>query len=285
MAPNLGRALQSGIARGMTCCANRFVVGSDQSIRRVLDSVIAMAGHATGETCRRKSRGMRALVEQLRLEYMASRADIFHIGNPGRGCAMISVTRTASGSTQIASFYHGFVMNAFAVVGELRDRDTIGLHGGGVSMTVAAGCGDVKRIYKGTNVAGRTDFMNAMTICADGDFCISGGELSPVHARAVLRELVGAQRGVVLAHVSRVGVTFAAEFGNLLPRNFAFEARLRAHGIIGTGGIPAVTTHARQPFLRMNVGGKELGADFQGFIERRVAIETGVWRFGKGKCQ
>lgn len=262
MAANLGRALQPGIARGMTCCANRFVVGSDQSIRRVLDLVIAMAGHATGETCRRESRGMRALVEQLRLEYMASRADIFHIGNPGRGCAVVSMARTASGSTQIASLCHGFVMNAFAVIGQLRDRDTIRLHVLGVSMTVAAGRGDVKRIYRGANVAGGTDFMNAMTICADGDFCISGGELSPVHARAVLRELVGAQRGVVLAHVSRVGVTLATEFGNLLPRNFPFEARLPAHGIIGTGGIPAMTTDAGKPFLRMNVSGKELGADF-----------------------
>lgn len=262
MAPNLGRAFQSGIARGMTCCANRFVVGSDQSIRRVLDFVIAMAGHATGETCRRESCGMRALIEQLRLEYMASRAHIFHIGNPGRGGAMVSVTRTASGSTQITSLYHGFVMNAFAVVGELRHRDAIRPHVRGVSMAVGASRGDVKRIYSRAQVAGGADFMNAMTICADGDFGISGGELSPVNARAVLRELVGAQRGVVLAHVSSVGVTFATEFGNLLPRNFAFEARLRAHGIIGTLGIPAMTTDAGKPFLRMNVSGKDFGGDF-----------------------
>lgn len=262
MAANFGRAFQSGIARGMTCCANRFVVGSDQGIRRMLDFVIAMAGHATGETCRRESRGMRALVEQLRLEYMASGADIFYIGNPGRSCAMGSVARTASGSTQIASLCHGFVMNTFTVVGELRHRDTIRLHVRRVSVTVGAGRGDVKRIYSGANVAGGTDFMNAMTICADGDFGISGGELSPVNAGSVLRELVGAQRGVVLAHISRVGVTFATEFGNLLPRDFALEARLRAHCIIGTRGISAMTTDAGKPFLRMNVSGEELGADF-----------------------
>jgi hypothetical protein len=153
-------------------------------------------------------------------------------------------------------------MNAPAVVGELLHRDTIRLHVGGVSMTVAAGRGDVKRIYSGVDVAGGTDFMNAMTICADGDFCVSGGELSTVHARAVLRKLVSTQRGVVLAHVSSVGVTLATEFGNLLSRDFAFEARVRAHRIIRTHWIPAMATDAGESFLCVNVSGKELDVNF-----------------------
>ena len=247
----------------------------------MLDPVIAMARYTTGQTSRFERSFVGTLFEQLRLKDMASRAHILHAGHAGRRRAMVSMTGSAGWSTQVSPFDHSFVMNAFAVVSELCNCKTIGLHIRGVRMTVAAGHGHIKRIDRRPNIAGGTDFVNAMAVCSDGHFGVTRGEFSPVNAGAILGQLIGAQGRIVLSHVGSVGMALATQFRNILPRDFAFEASLRAHSIVGAGGIPAMTTGAGESLLRVNIGGKRLGVHFQWVIERRMAIETGVWGLGK----
>src|SRR5579884_857909 len=93
---------------------------------------------------------------------------------------------------------------------------------------------------------------------------------------AVLRELVGPQRWVVLPHVRGVAVTFAADFRNLLASDFALESCLGTHGVIGAGRIAAMTTGAGDAFLRMNAGGETVGIDVKRGVQRGVAVDAGI---------
>src|SRR5690349_21643681 len=109
-----------------------------------------------------------------------------------------------------------------------------------------------------------------MAVRAYGNLRVPFGESLPVNTRGILRELVGAQRGVELTHVSSIAVAAAAELWNLLAIDVTAECRLFAHRIISAGGIAAVTTGAGQTLLSMNVGGEFLFGDAQWCIHRRM---------------
>jgi hypothetical protein len=104
--------------------------------------------------------------------------------------------------------------------------------------------------------------MDAVTICANGNFCIARCELPSMHAGAILRELIGTERWIVLSNVGSVGVTLATEFRNLLTRDFAFEASPYTHGLIEASRIATMATHTGKTFPCVNVGGKHIGTYF-----------------------
>ena len=130
---------------------------------------------------------------------------------------MVAVTCCTGGSTQVTSNNHRFVVHAFVVLQKLSGLNAVRLHVIGLPMAMAAGRRDVKRIDRGANIIGWANGVSAVTIGANCNLFISDNELLPVNAGTVLRQLVRMQRGVVLAHISRVRMALAAQFRNLSP--------------------------------------------------------------------
>lgn len=121
--------------------------------------------------------------------------------------------------------------------------------------------------------------MNAMAIGAHGHLGIALGEKLAVHAGLVLRQLVGAQGWVVLAHKRRIGVTAPAKLRHVLAPDLPAEFRGLAHGLhVRLGGITAVAARAREALLRVDVPRKLLFADLKGRVEGSMTIKAGVLR-------
>jgi len=124
-----------------------------------------------------------------------------------------------------------------------------------------------------------------MTIGADGNFGIAGGEALAVNAGVVLAQLIGAQAGIELPHVRGIGVAASAQLRDLFAIDLPFPSLLGAHGLIGivAGRIASVATDAGQALLCVYVLAEFLRSHAQGVRQRRVAIQAGVLSLREGK--
>jgi hypothetical protein len=124
--------------------------------------------------------------------------------------------------------------------------------------------------------------VDTVAVNANGNFGIAGSQSFPVDAGVVLAELVGAQAGIVLAHIGRIGMAASAELRDLRTGDLAFEAGLLAHRDLGivAGGITAVATGAGQAFLRVDILVKFFFRYAQVIGQHRVAIQACVFGLG-----
>ncbi len=86
-----GSLREPGVSRGMTVRAQGSRVRAYQSIGGMLDLMIAVAGNPARESGGSEHIFVRAGREQLRLEYVAVRADVGDVGNPRGCCAVIAM--------------------------------------------------------------------------------------------------------------------------------------------------------------------------------------------------
>ena len=71
--------------------------------------------------------------------------------------------------------------------------------------------------------------MNPMTVGANSNLAISDGQQLAMAAGRILRQLIGSQGRIELAHVAGVGVTLAAELRNVFFLDMPAEPGRFAH--------------------------------------------------------
>ena len=173
------------------------------------------------------------------------------------------------------------MVHASAVTRVLIGWDCVFLHVCCVGMAPGAGLGHVGGVNFGARVTCRTHAMHSVAIDADGYLGIASREQFAVDAGLVLSKLVGAERRVVLAHVSGVGVTLAAQGRDVLARGLATEATGFAHRVHVTfRGVATVATGAGETFLRVDILGKMLLRNLLRGVERGMTFDTTVGLFG-----
>src|SRR5271157_4277318 len=113
-----------------------------------------------------------------------------------------------------------------------------------------------------------------MTIRAHSYFRVSSREALAMHTGAVLAQLVRAQAGVELPNIGRIRMATSAQLRDLLAIDFAFPARLSAHGFVWivAGWVAAVATGASQTLLCVYVLAELLLAHSQGIRQGGVTI-------------
>ena len=124
-------------------------------IRGMVDAMIAVTHDASGKRSCFKGLFVRTFFVHLSLESVTVRAHILNPVDSRRRRAMISMTRGAGWSTQVASNRQCLVVDARVVFCELIRRDGIPLHVIRVRMAARARIRHVDRVHRGTGIAGR----------------------------------------------------------------------------------------------------------------------------------
>ena len=183
-----------------------------------------MTDHATRKRSRVKRLLVRALFVHLRLEDVTRGAHVLDLVHPWRGCAMISMTCGAGGRADIAPHYESLMVNAGVVLCQLVRRNLISLHIVRVGMAVRASICNVDGIDLGPRIVGCPEIVNTVAVRAYRNLCISGSKSNAMNAGVILRQLICAQAGVELAHISRIGMAASAQLRNLPAIDLAFES-------------------------------------------------------------
>jgi hypothetical protein len=118
-----------------------------------------------------------------------------------------------------------------------------------------------------------------MAVNAHGNLGITLGKEISVNTGLVLAQLIGPQRGIVLAHEATIRVAAAAKLGDIFAPDTSAESGSLAHGIhVCFCGITTVATRAGQALLRVDVIRELLFCDLKRRIQCSVAIQAGVLR-------
>ena len=120
--------------------------------------------------------------------------------------------------------------------------------------------------------------MHAMAIRAHGHLGVSARQALAMHAGVVLGQLIGAQAGVELPDIGRIGMATSAQLRDLLALDLALPARLLAHGLvwIGAGWVATVTTGAGQALLCVYVLAELLLSYSERLRKVGMTIQAGV---------
>ncbi len=106
-------------------------------------------------------------------------------------------------------------MNTFQVLDRLIGRDLVLAHILRIRMAPAASFSDMSRVDRGRRVLDRLDIVNPVAADAGSNLLVAGAIEATVNAGLILRPLIDAELGVVLAHVDSIAVAFTAEESDL----------------------------------------------------------------------
>jgi len=242
--------------------------------------MVPVALNAGSHTHGGESVVVRALVEQVLKDNMATAADIRHACN-SRGCgAMVSVTGGAGWRGKIAALRDRMPMNTLPVVFELIGRNFVTRHVRAIGVAAGASLGQPQRVYGRQCVADLPNVVNAVAIDAGSDTGVTGGQALAMNTGAVLGKLVDPLLWFELMNQRGVAVATPAERGNPGAIDLSPKPSPGAHRDVGifAGRIAAMAIDAGKAVMTVNIILEELRGAAEFGFEQRVAVQAGIGR-------
>jgi len=135
-------------------------------------------------------------------------ADIGHLFEAGRGCAVRAVASRAVRGSQVLIVEKGMPMYALLIQIELISGNLVGSHQLLIGVTSRAQFRHVGGVYRRARVIGLQDIMTAVTVVASSYVRVSLGQPDPVDAFLILGILIC--RKIIRSHEGDIGVTACA---------------------------------------------------------------------------